>query len=214
MSRQGRCIPNEILDIFISAIFKDASLLGHAGLVSVLQVCKRWLDVGVRIIWTDIVLRSPRAVQKLASSPISNNHLITRSLTINLEPVTAAQRPRVSSSEDTYIEGFTHINQHGSKETRSLWESLDALIPKLSAFHNLQSLSLFIRPALYHEPACGFWLRARDVCGIIEHFPDSVQHLELDTHGYEEQRKEPHDQHACLQLARRLPSASGPPPSS
>ena len=198
-------MPLEILELLIKAILQDHSLIQAVGLARVLCVCKRWLAVGTYLIWTDIALRSPQAVQKFASSPISSNHLITRSLTINLDPVTADQRPRVRFSEDTYIEGFAHINQHGSKETRSLWESLDALIPKLSAFHNLLSLSLFIRSALHHEAACGFWLRARDVCDIIEHLPDSVQHLELDTHGYEEQRKGPHDEHACHQLARRLP---------
>ena len=196
-------IPIEVLDIFIHTCLRDDHLRRTTRLTDILCVCRRWYDVGIRLIWQDIILRKGSTMLRLSSVPECSNLAPVKSLTVTFSPF----EPELLPDPMTYtlVEGNEFVDRNGNKDTRELWAGLMALQTIIPDMSNLISFSFYVRESPTMQSPIGFWLEHRQLFHLVDSLPLSIRYLELDTKSRENTKSADQDFDICKMISQRLP---------
>ena len=105
-------IPNGVLEAVFEKILRGNEV------TRILTVCRRWYDIGSRLLWQEIVLRNGDAMLRLSSIAESPCFLLIRPLTVTLPLF----EPELVPHPTTYLlaEGMEYVEKYGNKDTREL----------------------------------------------------------------------------------------------
>jgi hypothetical protein len=79
-------IPDGVVNIFLGHYIKDQLAVSEPAIANVLRVCSVWRDLGLRHLWTDIILDNPSKILGFASNATANNLAMIRFFSITTEP--------------------------------------------------------------------------------------------------------------------------------
>jgi hypothetical protein len=165
---------------------------------SVLRVCRRWLTVGLPLVWTDVVLTSG-ALVKFVEGPGSNHENLRKIRSLTL--ITTKSEAMLPLHNDTH--SHAHSRELFLPKGSDLYgQSLNELRMLLPFFTNLVCFSLYMNL----PGAMELELKPSDFSGLIEDLPATVRSFELDTgkRGFMQDHTRQH--HFCESIGRRLHS--------
>jgi hypothetical protein len=195
-------LSSEILELVLGNILRETENEGGSSTVDVLCVCKRWAEIGQRLLWRDLVLRRGRPMHLIFSQPQTVNLRRIRSLTITFHPF----RPVVPQQYKYSEEGLGNFEtSFGNHETRSLCSGLGALSMILPSMTCLTAFSIYVKNCLMLHPPAGFWLDHKRLWMVLHKLPSSVRYLEVDTKCWEDTTQDDGTLNICRSIGLHLP---------
>jgi hypothetical protein len=82
-------IPTEVLELVLKAHFDSRDANQGNSSISPLCVCRKWRDVGMRLLGTDVVLRNPTQIKHFAQASRPHSLQLIQKLTISIPPIDA-----------------------------------------------------------------------------------------------------------------------------
>ena len=170
-------LPQEVLLIVLRQLRNRSS---PSSFLSYLLICRRWCDLGLRLLYDVIILRNSNLESFLTGFSHANLFLV-KSLTIRIDPVS----PKVNSA-GRYEEDGEEIHDTGSSESRALWGQLERLVAVIRKMNTLSTFSFIV--ASQHLTFAGFWIPSPIIASMLENLSKSCVSLEIDTAGKESAR--------------------------
>ena len=188
-------ISAEMLQLVFGTILRANKIRIETRVTDLLCVCHRWHDIGVGLLWRDIVLTN----QQINEFAKCNGRLAhsTLSLTLRIDPTCYRLDFSRIPAVDMEIEA-------ASEATGKLWTALRRLPQQLSRVHQLTTFSLKVQAQTCGAAAIGFFLRSEDIVSVIQGLPPTVKNLELDTHSYDRTSQDSSEHHICPAIGSRL----------
>ena len=187
-------IATEVLEAVICFLLQDPTKPVRAN--AILRVYERWHGIGALIIWTNIALSNAKQARGLYEAPTSQNLSLIKTLTIRpapLDPQTRSGMPFGHLDEDQDL-----LEQHGNIATRDLMQALEEFCNIIPLMEHLLAPSFQIGPVQGHAEPWGFRMPRRLLQQLVMSLPSSVQHLEIDTRGFESATPEVENVHICV----------------
>ena len=199
-------IPVEVLELFFLVVLKNPGLRQTYSPTTLMLVCKQWQGVGIRLLWTDICLRSSRQLKLFLSSSGPCNFKVIKSLTMLLAPIEPMLKDgETIACKQNLAEDLKTLVRDGNQRTRDLWSLLRQLASSFDNMPHLTSLSLHILGQEPEHAPDGFWIPYEIVHDIVKSLPQTVKYLELDTKCHD--RKDMSSaSHICTTIFAELPS--------
>lgn len=185
-------LPQELLFVILKQVRNMSS---SSSFLSCLLTCRRWCDLGRRLLYNFISLRNSNLEAFLIRFSPANCFLV-KSLTIRIDPVS----PKLNSA-GKYEETTERLNRNGSSESRALWGRLERLAAMISKMNTLSAFSFFMASNLSTFP--GFWIPSSIIASMIENLSNKCVSLEIDTSGREFSRLR--SVHLCDKIRDVLP---------
>jgi hypothetical protein len=165
-------LPNEL----VAPILRHLYIADQTTFTRALRVSPAWHDLGLPILYNDIVLRTSAQITGLAKAPDLTLLKSTTSLTIAVSATDAM--------DTDLAEGRSVIDPDPDLlilDTQQFHVSLKALATVLPAFTRLESFSFHIT-AESSLPQ-GFGIDNHLLSELVAALPSTVRHLEIDTRG-------------------------------
>ena len=187
-------LPRETLS-YVFRLLQATDTAGASSLRQCLLCCKAWYDIALPVLCRDLRLgnRNLDTFTK-AFNVVQGSHV--RSLTVVTDPVPPARDPAAPMSEED--EGYT--KQHGSKESKVIWNMLDNLYGNIRDMSRLVTFSFTLPPK---SRPIGFWINQSVIAGLINALPPTCTNLEIDTHHMDAVK--PGSAHLCDSIREMLP---------
>ncbi|KPI43348.1 uncharacterized protein AB675_6748 [Cyphellophora attinorum] len=205
-------LPPEVVLMVMQHLHTSPDPEDARALTNALCTCSTWRDIGMDVLWTDIVLDSPESMQSLCDAPASSGLIRTRSLTVTFPEQWFLYEDFGPGRGIVYHVSPTTYCMEASEATQGVHQALRALSQRLPAMSGLETFSFRIqapiitarRPNSPMEWPRGFFIPHDIVHGVIQSLPPSVRHLELDTRGADRICEGRMDLDVCAALADRL----------
>lgn len=185
-------LPQEVLLIVLKQLRNRSS---PSSFLSYLLTCRRWCDLGLRLLYDVVILRNSNLESFLTGFSHANLFLV-KSLTIRIDPVSPKK-----NSAGRYEEDREEIDDKGCSESRALWGQLERLVMVISKMNTLSIFSFVI--ASQHTTFVGFWIPSTIIASMLENLSKSCVNLEIDTAGKESSRF--FSVHLCDKIRAVLP---------
>lgn len=170
-------LPSELLRQILQWLRLSSKINQSNDFTTSLRVCSKWRDAGERLLWTDVSLEDNTVGRFISGGGRKDASIM--SLTLLMRPL-HFEWPEEAVLSDPDLD----ISKE-SPATSTLWKSLEKLPERLRRMRSLTSFSFKVSGySLRHQPE-GFWLRAGDVCAIVDALPTSVKCLEIDTYCFD-----------------------------
>ncbi len=198
-------LSNELLLIILRCVC-NASI--SSGFIDCLTVCRRWKELGVSLLWTDIVLTNAtigKFVEKIAEAG-SSRHPV-QSLTLQLNAIWPARSEWGLSHEGgSWLKSFESRNPRTAALEKHLRRLAELMKEGLQPLNNF-SLHIERDPiggrSDYHNEAVGAWIPSSVIGDFVRALPPTCRSLELDTGGVDNHRGGP--EHLCCTVRAIMP---------
>ena len=157
-------LPNEILS---SLLLEVKVTSGAYSFLQCLLCCKTWHDMGLPILYRDVLLTDSNLGAFVRCCKTLHGPLL-RSLTVTIDPVQPAKTDRDEQ----------RLNRYGSRNSNALWHLLEQLPGKISSMVKMTTFSLTVSTKTY---ARGFCIPRSTIAKIIKALPEACVNVEVDT---------------------------------
>jgi hypothetical protein len=205
-----RAIPAEIVEIFLEHVIHGDGERG-TNICNLLCVSATWRDIGIRLLWSDIVVDCDKLARFVQAPPSSNFSLIT-SFTFTSEPPQETDDDKEADpagntfdpARNTFVGFYRHPDVN--KACRQLNSTLKELASILPLMIRLKTFSFYIhcQDILRRSPSTKISRLALRV--VVNALPKSVESLEIDTKWCDQALDGEFDEHLCHAIAQRVPS--------
>ena len=192
-------IPPEIIELFLKHIMSADADRHGVEVCNLLCVSTTWRDIGLRLLWSDIVLDF-RGLSRFVQCPFLTNVTLIKSLTISSEPPSDSTVPPPSpyTERARYIEG--HVS---SWPTNSALNVLSSVLPYMS---QLETFSFYIKSQKGSWQADEVRFSRFALHQVIKALPSTIRSLEIDTKCYDRVIDTDSSVHLCHAIAQRMPT--------
>jgi hypothetical protein len=185
-------IPPEIVEIFLKYAITSRPV-SHGACVKIcdlLCVNSTWRDIGLRHVWSDIVVDLAR-LHRFGQTPLSANLELVKSFTF--------------SSDAPKNEIFKKLN-----EVTQIHEDLTTLVTILPRMNSLQTFSFYIKPHAFSGMMHGAFISRAILSTVVSALPSGLENLEIDTKCNDRFKSTSHwyygkGKHLCDAIAERIP---------
>lgn len=165
-------LPQEVLLIVLKQVRNMSS---PSSFLSCLLSCRRWCDLGLPLLHSFILLRNSNLESFSSRFPHAKFNLI-KSLTVRIDP----ESPQKDSA-GRYVEDMTHMNRHGSSESRILWDRLRILAALIKKMNSLLTFSFVVAHNKNIIGVPGYGIPTSTIAWMIDHLPKGCVNLEIDS---------------------------------
>lgn len=180
-------LPNEILS---SVLLEVKATSDPSSFLRCLSCCKRWHEVGIPILYRDVLLTDSN-VSAFVQCYNSQYGPLLRSLTITINPVQPAQ-----TDEDEQ-----RLPRYGSQGAKVLWHTLQQISYKFASMDRMTTFSLTF--SSNYSYVRGFWIPRATIATMIRALPEACVNVEINTRDYE--GPAPVFVHLCDEIRAILP---------
>ncbi|KAH7356063.1 hypothetical protein BKA66DRAFT_474169 [Pyrenochaeta sp. MPI-SDFR-AT-0127] len=199
-------LPDDIIIAVATQIKRQSPT--NVDLSSFILVCKRWHQLGLRLLYGNIALGNTDLKRFADSFDASKYGNEVRSLTLRIEKdhgthpndltlFPASAIAPAQSIPGFGFPGFPSANDPPSNEP-SLPDRIASIVPLISQFDNLISFSFRLEESAWRS------IPRATIVAYLQALPNSCQHLELDTRG-QDHRGEDEQVHICDNIRSILP---------
>ena len=162
-------LPNEVLNLILENLKHDAASPNPFSFTTVLLVCHRWRDAGLKILYTDVVIDTFATLQAFPSQLTVNTAHHIESLTL----IFRRKNLRRTNPDSLFPEEHGQNPAFASESTRVGWNALSSLVASLPP--SIKNLEL--------DTKCYEDTRAKDIgyniCDLLQHRVLTLEHLRL-----------------------------------
>ena len=195
-------MPPELVAIVFQHLHASDDIADARAFTNALCTSRTWRDVGLRLLWTHIALKSPSSIMSFANAPQSTNFDHIQSLTTTI-PEQAARYRKVGFSSKL-LEDWETVHKKGNAATQILHDALARLRHRFAAMSGLTTFSFYIQAPPHLNFRYGFFVPHDLLFDIVRSLPASVRHLEIDTKGADRPSTEHSTLDVCSAMADRL----------
>jgi hypothetical protein len=191
-------IPPEIVDIFLKYAITSRSV-GQGARVNIcnlLCVNSSWRDLGLKHVWSNIVVDFA-SLTRFVASPLTGNHNRIKSFTISLTHPTD-DRDTVPPNQKDFA--------RASRKFRVLNEDLKTLAVTLRRMRNMHTFSFYIKSQRVGDTHGHLVVSRAALHVVLGALPAKLKSLEIDTKCHDRGLSDgPCTDHLCYAIAKRLP---------
>ncbi|KPI44743.1 uncharacterized protein AB675_8486 [Cyphellophora attinorum] len=198
-----RAIPAEIVEIFLKHVIHGNGERGTS-IVNLLCVSAIWRDIGLRLLWSDIVVDCDK-LARFVQAPASSNFGLITSLTFTSEPPKETNDEQIPSIGSLFA-GVSYRSPDVNKSCRQLNSTLKDLATILPLMTKMKTFSFYIQIQDGQLRAHSTAISRHTLAVVVKSLPESLESLEIDTKCYDRALDGETGEHLCHTIAQRIPS--------
>lgn len=177
MPRTIDALPPEILRLIFLQVKRKAYKDRDGSFFNIILTCKRWSEIAIDVLWIDVSLWGWQLAKFTRSRSVNFDRI--KSLTIKL-PLCRSPNPKIrilDTDRDAFLPGskLENVDEFG--------EDIGLLPGKIESMNNLESFSLTMLDS--DGGRAIYAINITSLARILLALPQSVEHLELDTNGWD-----------------------------